>query len=143
MSTRYYIAHEGIKGQKWGVRRFQNEDGTLTEAGKERYSKNYNGQQRTRDRRIYGPNAVERINKRMLNGESIQSARNAEVKIKRTKESGKAIGKNIAKAALIVSGAAAVAILLKKKGIGGGVATDILTEQVVNVGRQVVNSIFK
>ena len=31
--------HSGIKGQKWGVRRFQNEDGTLTEAGKERYYK--------------------------------------------------------------------------------------------------------
>ena len=27
----------GIKGQKWGVRRFQNEDGTLTEEGKRRY----------------------------------------------------------------------------------------------------------
>lgn len=34
-----YISHSGIKGQKWGVRRFQNEDGTLTEAGKERYGK--------------------------------------------------------------------------------------------------------
>lgn len=33
------IMHYGIKGQKWGVRRFQNEDRTLTEAGKERYSK--------------------------------------------------------------------------------------------------------
>lgn len=33
------IEHSGIKGQKWGVRRFQNEDGTLTEAGKERYYK--------------------------------------------------------------------------------------------------------
>lgn len=32
-----YLAHWGIKGQKWGVRRFQNEDGTLTAAGKERY----------------------------------------------------------------------------------------------------------
>ena len=27
----------GIKGQKWGIRRFQNEDGTLTEEGKRRY----------------------------------------------------------------------------------------------------------
>lgn len=32
-----YLAHFGIKGQKWGVRRFQNEDGTLTNAGKQRY----------------------------------------------------------------------------------------------------------
>lgn len=32
------LAHHGIKGQKWYVRRFQNSDGTLTEAGKKRYS---------------------------------------------------------------------------------------------------------
>ncbi len=31
------LYHHGIKGQKWGIRRFQNEDGSLTEAGKERY----------------------------------------------------------------------------------------------------------
>lgn len=31
------LAHYGILGQKWGIRRFQNPDGTLTEAGKKRY----------------------------------------------------------------------------------------------------------
>lgn len=31
------LYHHGIKGQKWGMRRWQNEDGTLTEAGRERY----------------------------------------------------------------------------------------------------------
>ena len=30
------LYHHGIKGQKWGIRRFQNSDGTLTEAGKKR-----------------------------------------------------------------------------------------------------------
>ena len=32
-----YLAHYGIPNQKWGVRRFQNEDGSLTPAGRERY----------------------------------------------------------------------------------------------------------
>lgn len=32
-----YLAHFGILGQRWGVRRYQNEDGTLTEEGKARY----------------------------------------------------------------------------------------------------------
>lgn len=31
------LAHHGIKGQRWGVRRFQNEDGSLKSAGKKRY----------------------------------------------------------------------------------------------------------
>lgn len=37
MEQHLYFAHSGIKGMKWGVRRFRNEDGTLTEAGKRRY----------------------------------------------------------------------------------------------------------
>lgn len=32
------LYHHGIEGQRWGVRRFQNEDGSLTAEGRERYS---------------------------------------------------------------------------------------------------------
>lgn len=31
-----YLAHHGIKGQRWGVRRYQNSDGSYTSAGKQK-----------------------------------------------------------------------------------------------------------
>lgn len=31
------LEHHGIKGQKWGIRRYQNFDGSYTDAGKKRY----------------------------------------------------------------------------------------------------------
>lgn len=36
------ICHYGIKGQKWGERHYQNKDGSLTPAGRQRYSKTGN-----------------------------------------------------------------------------------------------------
>lgn len=35
------LYHHGIKGMKWGVRRYQKKDGSLTPAGKKRYKPNY------------------------------------------------------------------------------------------------------
>lgn len=33
------LCHHGTKGMKWGIRRYQNKDGSLTAAGKKRYEK--------------------------------------------------------------------------------------------------------
>lgn len=41
------IYHHGIKGQRWGVRRFQKKDGSLTQAGKKRYLDDSNTTKRT------------------------------------------------------------------------------------------------
>ena len=57
------LAHHGIKGQKWGVRRFQNPDGTLTEEGKRHSQKSL-------------AKEIERHN----GGDNKKLARNAQVK---------------------------------------------------------------
>lgn len=36
-----YLIHYGIKGQKWGIRNYQNPDGTLTEEGRMRYGQSH------------------------------------------------------------------------------------------------------
>lgn len=41
-----YLMHHGVKGQKWGYRKWQNSDGSLTPAGKEHYSKGAAGLRR-------------------------------------------------------------------------------------------------
>lgn len=49
--------HHGIKGQRWGVRRYQNADGSLTAAGKKRY-----------DRDIRENNAKKKENRAIIDG---------------------------------------------------------------------------
>ncbi len=53
----YYLRHSGIKGMKWGVRRYQNKDGSLTPAGKKRY-----------DRDIAENNAKKKENRIVIDG---------------------------------------------------------------------------
>ena len=43
-----FLAHYGIKGQKWGVRRFQNSDGSYTREGKIRYGRVKSGNKKTK-----------------------------------------------------------------------------------------------
>lgn len=45
------LYHHGIKGQKWGVRRFQNKDGSYTPAGKKRRAENENVEEQTPEKK--------------------------------------------------------------------------------------------
>lgn len=66
------LYHFGIKGMKWGVRRFQNKDGSRTLAGKRRYTTDY------RDQIMFSKRGAERIAERQEKGKSRKQAVNIE-----------------------------------------------------------------
>lgn len=45
------LSHWGIKGMKWGRRRYQNNDGSLTPAGKKRYYDSHEDYRRAHDKK--------------------------------------------------------------------------------------------
>lgn len=141
----YYLAHYGVKGMKWGVRKEEEHTSGTTKpkAKKNSYAPNYSAKQRKRDERIYGKKAVERINKRMLAGESIQSARHAEVGRRKNKIAGKNITRNVAKTSLEIGGAAGVTSFLAKKGLTGTPVGNIIGEISIGVGKQFINMLIK
>ena len=79
-----YLEHFGILGMKWGQRRYQNSDGTLTEAGKARYYKQIDREARKDAKRYvdakqyYGKGAGNR--RKLLKGELSKKMANKDYK---------------------------------------------------------------
>ena len=101
-STGEELYHHGIMGQRWGIRRYQNEDGTLTEAGKARYGNihesstytnkygetiKYDSTRKQKDYNNYGEKGEKRIEKRLDSGNyrTYQEAQKEEQKRKNIK----------------------------------------------------------
>lgn len=58
-----FLEHHGVKGMKWGVRRYQNKDGTLTSAGRRKSAESLTPQQKTeRNKKIARVGAEGMIN---------------------------------------------------------------------------------
>lgn len=65
-----YLVHYGIKGQKWGIRRYQNPDGSLTPAGRQRY---YDSGERKSLRTRYLENRVSSIDRDIHSFDNIKN----------------------------------------------------------------------
>lgn len=117
-----YLAHHGVKGMKWGVRR--------SEKRASNHNKGYTDKQRKRDRAFYGNSGEKRINKKMNNGYGLQGARHFEVE---RKERNAKIKKNIKKGAK------------KTAKVLGNIGAAYISDQVFNDGRgtRIVKSTIK
>ena len=120
------LYHHGIKGQKWGVRRFQNKDGSLTPAGERRYD-----------------NPSDQVNSNSKN-KSIHRIKLEDSYIKKgmsKQEAERAASRRI-KTEIIVAAAAAttvVAALAYKKHLDNGrdftISKDVKLQRIINLER--------
>lgn len=135
------LYHHGIKGQKWGLRRFQNEDGTLTAEGEARYGvggtataservKYLNKLERSRARAIARQQETKNVRKKEIHKET-QLVHEKTIKhiIESAKKDGQLInsrnvtrnvhtGKGIAKVILANEGRALLSLGLQTAGAG-------------------------
>lgn len=71
------LCHYGIKGQRWGRRRYQNEDGTLTIAGKKRYLDTLNNPYVTSNRP--SDDTYQVVNANFKNGKALDNGKTLDV----------------------------------------------------------------
>ena len=128
-----YLAHYGVKGMKWGVRRER----------RNTYNKNYTDRQRKQDRAVYGHRAERRINRRMNEGYGVKGARAIEAdrkaRVDRRKATARRVGKKITRAAVSV-GSAFVMDQIFYEGRNTK-ATISLAKDAVKLGKYAVNNL--
>lgn len=74
--SEYYIEHHGVKGMKWGVRRYQNYDGTYTQKGLARFNES-NSRYNKANSAYQAARSAYKANKSTGNKNTLRAARSA------------------------------------------------------------------
>lgn len=125
------LAHYGVKGMKWGVRRKRDE-----------HNKSYTDKQRKNDRAMYGNRAEKRINRKLNEGYGLRGARHFEVERKERSEKRKKTARKVRRAvtsAAVAAGSMVVSDMLFNDGMGTRAAVDF-GKAAVRTGMNVVNN---
>ena len=117
------LYHHGIKGQRWGVRRFVNADGTLTPEGKARYGSIENYYKQKEDARKAKLDASVSRGKRLLDNNRT-----------RIGTIGRTIAKDFAISAVVGLGGGAVSMLLAN-GVMNGKISDASAKRIATGAR--------
>lgn len=133
------LYHHGIKGQKWGIRKYQNPDGSLTPEGKAKYGTidNFN--------RNYKRDAVREGLQRKVQANVNRSAKRGTGLINQGRTKGKTIGRGVVRQAAMQVGALAAASMIAshvgKRVVSGKMGVDSAAGTIL-IGNNVVHALL-
>lgn len=131
-----YFEHHGILGMKWGVRRYQNPDGSLTDAGRKHYGRNYTIRQLKKN--IQDPNLSYSEKKALVSANKVNRMTKTKYRNAATSVATAATGLAGAGtlAGLMAAGILSVNPLLPVAALAGGVVSG----KAINAGREFLNA---
>jgi hypothetical protein len=127
------LEHHGILGQKWGVRRYQNADGTLTEEGKKKYSED-----------AYEVKILKSKNTNNLSNDELEIL-NQRLKLEQEYKSYTSKGESYTKKFLAEAGGKVVGTALTASAIylGTKYATNVMKTELKNVTMEMASKVSK